>query len=405
MMHLYLNGLAASAGGGLTYLRNVVPHLSSRPGVRATVAASATLKRELGDLPNITWAEMKTRHGAALRFCQEQFLLPRLIRSSGANVLISAGNFALRNSPVPQILLSGNSLYMSADFYRDLRARGDYQLWLDTRIKGVFAKRSVHWADHTVAPSRAFAEELRRWTGVPVLSIHHGFNRTTFCEDAPALPAETQQKVDSAKGALRLLFVSHYNYYRNFETLLRAIPLIQAHLNKGGLGKRRVVLFLTCKLRSETNPGSYRAEPAAALVQQLGIADHVVELGAIPYRLLHHVYRACDTYVTPAYAETFAQPHVEAMASGMPLVAAELPVHREVCGEAALYFQRFSPQELAEQVLRLEASPDLRKALVERGRTRSHEFSWEKHIEEMLCLAANLTQTLPAFQRSLGLSA
>jgi len=405
MMHLFLNGLAASAGGGLTYLRNVLPHLSSRPGVRTTVAASATLKRELGELPNITWAEVKTNHGAAVRFCQEQFLLPRLIRRSGANVLISAGNFALRNSPVPQILLSGNSLYTSADFYRDLRTRGDYHLWLDTRVKGVFAKRSVHWADCTVAPSRAFAEELRRWTGVPVLSIRHGFNRNTFCEDASALLAETQQKLDSAKGALRLLFVSHYNYYRNFETLLRAIPLIQARLNKTGLGKRRVVLFLTCKLRSQANPGSYRAEPAAALVQQLGIADHVVELGAIPYRLLHHVYHACDTYVTPAYAETFAHPLVEAMASGMPLVAAELPVHREVCGDAALYFQRFSPQELAEQVLRLEASPDLRKALVEHSRARSHDFSWEKHIEEMLCLAASLTQTLPTSQRSLGLTA
>lgn len=405
MMHLFLNGLAASAGGGLTYLRNVVPHLSSRHGVRATVAASATLKLEIGDLPNITWAEVNTNHGAALRFCQEQFLLPQLIRRSGANVLISAGNFALRNSPVPQILLSGNSLYTSADFYRDLHARGDYQLWLDTRIKGVFAKRSVHWADRTVAPSRAFAEELQRWTGVPVLSIHHGFNRKTFCEDATALPAETQQKLDSAQGALRLLFVSHYNYYRNFETLLRAVPLIQGRLNEIGSSKPKVVLFLTCKLSSETNPGSYRAEPAATLVQQLGIADHVVELGAIPYRLLHHVYRACDTYVTPAYAETFAHPLVEAMASGMPLVTSDLPVHREVCGEAALYFQRFSPQELAERVLRLEASPDLRRALVERGGTRSRECSWGKHIEEMLGLAAELTRTLPTFQRSLGLTA
>jgi glycosyltransferase involved in cell wall biosynthesis len=382
-MHLFLNCLAASAGGGLTYLRNVVPHLSARTGVRTTVAASVHLKRELGDLPNITWTELEGDQGATLRFCQEQAILPRLIRRSGADVLISAGNFALWRSPVPQILLSGNSLYTSADFYRDLRSRGDYHLWLDTRIKGILAKRSVHWADRTVAPSRAFATELQRWTGVPVLSIHHGFNYEKFCEDRTALPADTQEKLGSGKDALRLLFVSHYNYYRNFETLLRAIPLLQARL-----GKRGVVLFLTCNLRSENNPGSYHAEPAAALVQLLGIAEQVVELGAIPYYLLHHVYRACDIYVTPAYAETFAHPLVEAMASGLPLVAADLPVHREICGEAALYFQRFSPQELADQVLRLEASPDLQTALAERGRTRSREFSWEKHVGEILDLAA-----------------
>jgi glycosyltransferase involved in cell wall biosynthesis len=386
-MHLFLNCLAAHAGGGLTYLRNVLPCLSARAEVRTTVAAGKSLRPELEDLPNITWAELHPNQGAARRFSQEQIALPGLIRESGADVLISSGNFALWRSPVPQILLSGNSLYTSEDFYRDLCSRGDYRVWLDTRIKGIFAKRSIYWADRSIAPSRAFAEELRRWTGAQILSIPHGFDYETFCKDATPLPIATQQKLDSAKDALRLLFVSHYNYYRNFETLLRAIPLIQNRLHD-----RRVVLFLTCQLRSEKNPGSYRAEPAAALVQQLGIAEHVVELGAVPYQNLHHVYRACHIYVTPAYAETFAHPLVEAMASGLPVVTADLPVHREVCGEAALYFQRFSPEDLADQVLRLEASPDLRKASIERGRNRSGEFSWKKHVEEIVAVATSLTE-------------
>jgi glycosyltransferase involved in cell wall biosynthesis len=395
MMHLFLNCLAASAGGGLTYLRNVLPPLSARNGVRTTVAASSCLKQELGDLPNVGWADVETDRGAALRFWQEQAKLPRLIRRCGADVLISAGNFALWRSPVPQILLSGNSLYTSADFYRDLRSRKDYRLWLDTRVKGIFAKQSVGWADRTVAPSQAFADELRQWTGGHVVSIHHGFNYETFCESGTILPAATQQKLDSAKDALRLLFVSHYNYYRNFETLLQAIPLVQEHLHG-----RRVVLFLTCKLRSEENPGSFRAEPAAALVQRLGIAQQVVELGTVPYHLLHHLYRACDIYVTPAYAETFAHPLVEAMATGLPVVAANLPVHREVCGEAALYFERFSPEELAAQVLRLEASRDLQKALAEKGRSRAHDFSWEQHVDELLQLANHLTQDPAANYRA-----
>jgi glycosyltransferase involved in cell wall biosynthesis len=80
------------------------------------------------------------------------------------------------------------------------------------------------------------------------------------------------------------------------------------------------------------------------------------------------------------------------MASGLPVVAADLSVHREVCGEAALYFQRFSPEELAEQVLRLEGSHDLRNALAEQGRKRAHEFSWENHVDELLPHATQLTQ-------------
>jgi len=385
MMHLFLNGLAASAGGGLTYLRNVVPHLSARDDVRTTVAANPLLRRELGDLPNISFLEFATPDGSVRRFWHEQTALPRLIRRSGADVLISAGNFALRKSPVPQILLSRNSLYTAGDFFADLRARGEYVLWLDTRIKGMFARRSIRWADRTVAPSQAFAEELRRWTGIRVCAIHHGFDAETFFRNATPLPANIQQELESAKDALRLLYVSHYNYYRNFETLFRALPLLRDRL-----GARKAKLFLTCKLKSEENPGSYRAEAASALVTRLGIADHVVELGTVPHHLLHHVYRACDIYVTPAYTESFAHPLVEAMACGLPVVASDLPVQREICGEAALYFDHFSPEEMSERILRVALSKDLAGDLGGRGRLRSQEFSWRQHVDQMVELARSL---------------
>lgn len=385
MMHLFLNGVAASAGGGLTYLRNVVPDLSARSDVQTTVAISPDLRQEFGKLPNVIFFDVDSRAGAARRFWQEQTMLPRLIRQSGADILISTGNFALRKSPVPQILLSRNSLYTSEDFLRDLLARRDYRLWVETRIKGMFAKRSIHWADLTVAPSEAFARKLRQWTGRDVVSIHHGFDGATFFRDTTPLPVEMREKFDAAESSLRLLFVSHYNYYRNFETLLRAIPLLQARL-----GNRKVKLFLTCKLRSEDNPGSYHAERASNLLRRLGITDHVVELGAISYGLLHHVYRECDIYVSPAYAESFAHPLVEAMASGLPIVASSLPVHQEICGKAAVYFDRFSAEEASEQILRVALSNDLSRDMARQGESRSKDFSWRHHVDQIISIACNL---------------
>jgi glycosyltransferase involved in cell wall biosynthesis len=384
-MHLFLNGLAASAGGGLTYLRNVIPQLAARTDVRTTVAVSQKLRQELGSAAGVSFVELQTRGGAAWRSYQEQRLLPALIRDSGADVLISAGNFALRNSAVPQVLLSRNSLYTSADFFRDLRARHEYMIWLDTRAKGVLARRSIHWADCTVAPSRAFADELQQWTGQKILAIHHGFDHDAFFRDQTPLPAEVQHQLDSAEGSFRMLFVSHYNYYRNFETLLRAIPLVQERL-----GKRAVKLFLTCKLRSEDNPGSYRAETAAALVNRLG--DKVVQLGTVPYSLLHHLYRGCDAYVTAAYAESFAHPLVEAMASGLPVVASDLAVHREICGGAARYFPRFSSESLTQEMTQLACSGERARAMAEQGLQRSKDFSWSRHVQQLLELVTSLKQ-------------
>jgi glycosyltransferase involved in cell wall biosynthesis len=388
MIRLFINGLAATAGGGLTYLRNVIPHLSRRLDAETTVVLSPALRRDFSQLPNICLIEVAESSGTFRRFVREQTALPKLIRRSGADVLISTGNFALSRSPVPQILLSRNSLYTSSDFLRDLRARGAYAMWTDTLIKGWFARQSIVRADITVAPTESFAQELRFWTGKPVLSVHHGFDPPTFTSDPTPLPPSVKVQLDQSQDDLRLLFVSHYNYYRNFETLFRALPILSKRLH----GKK-VKLFLTCRLNSDENPGSYRAESASSLVQALRSQNSVVELGMVPYNSLHLLYGACNIYVTPAYAESFAHPLIEAMSSGLPIVASDLPVHREICGDAGVYFSRFAPEALAEQVLRLYQSPELAARLSANGLCRARQFSWSDHVDRMVALAQNLVKS------------
>jgi len=382
MIHLFINGLSASAGGGLTYLRNVVPHLAAADGVRTTVAVTPALAAEFASLPHVAVVTVAGMNSAK-RFWYEQTVLPGIIERSGADVLICAGNFGLRKSPVPQILLSRNALYTSSDFFSDLRTRREYAIWLDTRIKAVLAARSIRWADCTVAPSEAFASDLRRWTGRPVSTIYHGFDAELFFGNGAALPVDVQQQLDATNGSLRFLFVSHYNYYRNFETLLWAVAQLRARMPQ-------VKLLLTCKLDPEHNTGDYHAGRAANLVEKLGLENNVVQLGTVPYASLHQVYKSADVYVTAAYAESFAHPLVEAMASGLPVVASDIPVHREICGDAALYFPRFSAADLADRIQHVAGNPRLRDALSARGRLRASDFSWEKHVQQMVELALEL---------------
>lgn len=389
MMHLFINSLAASAGGGLTYIRNVIPHLANVQDVRATVALSPILRQEFAGLRNIEFLELEIP--SAKRFWFEQSKLPEAILGCGADILLSTGNFALRNSPVPQILLSRNSVYTSPNFYRDLIARGEYRTWLDTRFRAQLAKRSVLWADVTVAPSEAFATELREWTARPVQAIHHGFDRDSFFRDSTPLSADVEEKLNRADGSLRLLFVSHYNYYRNFETLIRALPKLRSLLEG-----RPVTLFLTCKLSEGQNPGEYRPGAAAKLVRELGVGEVVIELGAIPYHQLHLLYRRADLYVTPAYTETFAHPLVEAMASGVPVVASDLAVHQEICGDAARYFPRFSPEALAETVAQVLKSQETLNRMSSIGLERSSHFSWKTHVDKILELCRGLMNPAPA---------
>jgi glycosyltransferase involved in cell wall biosynthesis len=388
-MHLFINALAASAGGGLTYLRNTLPHLSAHAQLTTTVLVARRYPEVAGDLPRVSFLEAGEFAGsAAHRFWREQILLPGLIRRHGGEILISAGNMALLQSPVPQILLSRNALYTSRRFYADVRARREWRLWFRTHIEGICAKWSMRRSDWVIAPSEAFADEIRSWLGegsVPVQTIPHGFDRNLFFGGDRDLPQDIQNRLAQSAPCLRLLLVSHYNYFRNFDTLIRALPVIKKHL-----GENSVKLFLTCRLH--TASGRYHGARTQELISALGVGQDITELGLIPYPLLPKVYGACDIYVTASYAESFAHPLVEAMACGLPIVASDLPVHREVCGDAARYFPYAAPETLAEQIGAVACCRDRAQDMTARGLARSRDFSWKKHVSRLVSLAAGLAE-------------
>lgn len=384
-MHLFLNAIAASAASGFTYVRNVVPHLMRRPDVKSTVLTSELLRDEFSDTSNLKFLVAGEGWSAARRSWFEQRELPKLLHSSRADILISAGNFALRGSPVPQILLSGNALYFCDDFSHDLIRRHAYRAWVDLKIRAWLAKRSVHWSDCTVAPSQAFADKLRNRSSAEVVAVHHGFDEDLFKADNGPLPATLESKLAGGTGTLRLFCVSHYNYFRNFETTFRALSLVQKQLPA-----KKVQLLITCELKPSAETGSYDPRRAAVLVRQLGIEENVLQLGVVPYRFLHHVYKACDVYVTASYAETFAHPTLEAMSCELPIVASDLRVHQEICSNAALYFPRFSPELLAQRIVEIATTPDLRTRMTKAGQDRIRDFSWKAHVDRLITIGTEM---------------
>src|SRR5882724_11598898 len=102
-MRLFIHALGASAGGGLTYLRNVVPHLASRSDIEVSVLTGEAAGAVIPSASNVqVLASGREEQGPLSRFLWEQREIPRLIQKTGADVLQSAGNFALWNSLAPQ---------------------------------------------------------------------------------------------------------------------------------------------------------------------------------------------------------------------------------------------------------------------------------------------------------------
>ena len=111
---------------------------------------------------------------------------------------------------------------------------------------------------------------------------------------------------------------------------------------------------------------------------KLGLADRVHFLGVIDHSLLPVLYRACQVFVFPSLVESFGLPLVEAMAAGAPVLASNLPVCREMCIDAAQYFDPLDPKHLAQLLEDVCNSHVLRNKLSVKGRNRATQFSWDR---------------------------
>ncbi len=130
-------------------------------------------------------------------------------------------------------------------------------------------------------------------------------------------------------------------------------------------------------------------ESMERLAVTLGVKDRVRFLGRISQENLPKVYAACDVFVLPSVSrlEAFGIVALEAMATGKPVVVADIPGVREVIedGQEGLLADPVNPQDLAEKIRRLVGDPALRQEMGRRGREKvlAH-FTTEKVADQIL---------------------
>jgi glycosyltransferase involved in cell wall biosynthesis len=107
-------------------------------------------------------------------------------------------------------------------------------------------------------------------------------------------------------------------------------------------------------------------------------ATPVRALGYVPEHYLPGLYTGAAALAMPSLYEGFGFPALEAMASGVPVVAADRAALPETCGGAALLVPPEDPDALADALERVATDEELRATLVRAGLDRASGFSWER---------------------------
>jgi glycosyltransferase involved in cell wall biosynthesis len=107
-----------------------------------------------------------------------------------------------------------------------------------------------------------------------------------------------------------------------------------------------------------------------------------------------NLYRSCDLMVNPSLCESFGFSTIEALGHELPVVAADLPINREICGDAALYYPPLDAQKAADRIVDMLEKHD-RAAFKQAARNRLQQFdwSWRRYAREFVSLIDSVLST------------
>ncbi len=119
-------------------------------------------------------------------------------------------------------------------------------------------------------------------------------------------------------------------------------------------------------------------------------------LGRLDGDELAAAYASADILVFPSLTDTFGNVLLEAMASGVPILAADTPVTREVVGSAATCYAASDPSALCEALVALASNRDNARRLAQAGLVRSRLFQWDLVFDALI---ADYESVVRAHQR------
>ncbi len=204
---------------------------------------------------------------------------------------------------------------------------------------------AVHRASHIIVPAKYWKDILiKKYHLNPAkISVTYEGVSKTFTEhsikDYPFV----------ASGSL-VVYTGNLYPHKNIPVLIRAVELA------------KVNLAIVCA--------------RSVFEKRLPVSPRVQYLGRLTDEHLVNLYHGAVVFVFPSLIEGFGLPGLEAMAAGLPVIAARASCLPEIYGDAALFFAPHDPVDLADKIQSLLIDKKLRQKLIAKGQLQVKKYSW-----------------------------
>lgn len=236
---------------------------------------------------------------------------------------------------------------------------------LGRRYLDVTTRFAVSHATRIIVPSQAVARDLHTFYGAPEsrvrviphgpgIVLQHATRNTQHTIEGPYFLAIG--RIEIKKNTARI--VEAYARAREKSDIVRGMKLVLV----GGRG--------------------VGAEETDRAIARSGLSPHIIRTGHLPSDELQTILAGARALIFPSLAEGFGLPVLDAMSLGVPALTSKGMSTEEVAGDAALLVDPTNTDEIAVGMARLAEDDALRNSLIEKGRVRASQFSWETSARE-----------------------
>ena len=288
----------------------------------------------------------------------EQLFLSRVLKKEKLDI----AHFPNFNAP---IFYNGKKIVTIHDMTtHDFPGHKSNSGWRKFAFRRVF-KNSIEKSDRVIAVSGATKNQIVENYNIAdskIKAIYSGLPNKNY---------ESGIKNYEKDSKPYIFFTGVWRKHKNIVNLIRAFAILK---NKY---KQNIQLVLGGQ------EDEFYNEPRKVL-EKLKLGGDVIIPGFIPKNEMPMFFTNASVFVFPSFSEGFGFAPLEAMSYSIPCVVSDIPDLRESCGEAALYFDPHSPEDMASKIALLLNDENLQKDLIQKGLVNIEKYDWVKCAKETL---------------------
>ena len=229
---------------------------------------------------------------------------------------------------------------------------------------------AIRKAAYVITGTKTSKDEIVRFYDVPEERIHYGLLHPT---PVFALQCDKTYPLPAGISTPYIIYPAQFWPHKNHICVLLAIKYLKEKHNQ-----RINVVFVG----KDYGNKKYIEKK----IVELGLSGQATIMGFIERDNLVALYQHSLALVYPSFFGPENLPPLEAMALGVPVIAADMPGVREQLGDNALFFDPVNEQQLVENLLRIITDNSFRNELIAKGKIRSHSYTVAHYIHDIMGL-------------------